>query len=184
MTPTEPTDPQRVTVGTIEATPLDVRPSRKLGETTTVDLLFDTADDLQRSPDERYTLLKRYQTFAGEASYGKRLGGEPFVRERPTANWPVDSHVVPVVFGSDHTDQSFWGVITALDDSSQIVAPPDRAYGIASYGTTPYGESTGDGRESGNLYQLTVEIARLAQIEAYADRQALLDDLSPRTTQL
>ena len=143
MTPTDPTDPKRVTVGEVEATPLDTRPSRKLGETTTVELLFQDDTGLQLSPGERYMIFKRYQTYAGEASYGALIGGEAFVRERPTTNWPVESHVVSVVYGDDHTDRSFWGVITSVEDNSQIFAPPRdaRPYGIASYSTTPYGDN-------------------------------------------
>ena len=180
MTPTDPTDPKRVTVGEVEATPLDTRPSRKLGETTTVELLFQDDTGLQLSPGERYTLIKRYQTYAGEASYGAIIGGEAFVRERPTTNWPVESHVVSVVYGDEHTDRSFWGVITSVEDNSQIFGPPVRAYGITSYGTTPYGETT----PTGNIYRLDVEIAPLARIEEYADRDALFADLTPDTTQL
>ena len=47
MTPTDPTDPKRVVVGEVEATPLDTRPSRKLGDTTTVELLFQDDTGLQ-----------------------------------------------------------------------------------------------------------------------------------------
>ena len=180
MTPTDPTDPKRVTVGEVEATPLDTRPSRKLGETTTVELLFQDDTGLQLSPGERYTLIKRYQTYAGEASYGAIIGGEAFVRERPTTNWPVESHVVSVVYGDEHTDRSFWGVITSVEDNSQIFGPPDRSYGIASYSTTPYGER----KPTGNIYRLDVKIAPLARIEEYADRDALFADLTPDTTQL
>ena len=182
MTPTDPTDPKRVTVGEVEATPLDTRPSRKLGETTTVELLFQDDTGLQLSPGERYMIFKRYQTYAGEASYGALIGGEAFVRERPTTNWPVESHVVSVVYGDDHTDRSFWGVITSVEDNSQIFAPPRdaRPYGIASYSTTPYGERT----PTGNIYRLDVKIAPLARIEEYADRDALFADLTPDTTQL
>jgi len=181
MTPTDPTDPKRVTVGEVEATPLDTRPSRKLGETTTVELLFQDDTGLQLSPGERYMLFKRYQTYAGEASYGTIIGGEAFVRERPTTNWPVESHVVSVVYGDDHTDRSFWGVITSVEDNSQIFAPPDRSYyGITSYSTTPYGGI----KPTGNIYRLDVEIAPLARIEKYADRDALFADLTPDTTQL
>jgi len=184
MTPTDPTDPKRVTVGEVEATPLDTRPSRKLGDTTTVELLFQDDTGLQLSPGERYMIFKRYQTYAGEASYGAIIGGEAFVRERPTTNWPVESHVVSVVYGDEHTDRSFWGVITSVEDNSQIFAPPDRSYGIASYSTTPYGETTADTTPTGNIYRLDVEIARLARIEEYADRDALFADLTPDTTQL
>ena len=181
MTPTDPTDPKRVTVGEVEATPLDTRPSRKLGDTTTVELLFQDDTGLQLSPGERYMLFKRYQTYAGEASYGTIIGGEAFVRERPTTNWPVESHVVSVVYGDDHTDRSFWGVITSVEDNSQIFAPPDRSYyGITSYSTTPYGGI----KPTGNIYRLDAEIAPLARIEEYADRDALFADLTPDTTQL
>ena len=180
MTPTDPTDPKRVVVGEVEATPLDTRPSRKLGDTTTVELLFQDDTGLQLSPGERYTLIKRYQTYAGEASYGAIIGGEAFVRERPTPNWPVESHVVSVVYGDEHTDRSFWGVITSVEDNSRIFAPPDRSYGITSYGTTPYGVTT----PTGNIYRLDVEISPLARIEEYADRDALFADLTPDTTQL
>ena len=184
MTPTDPTAADRVVVANIEATPLDVRPSRKLGETTTVELLFDVDPELQLSSAERYTLLKRYQTFAGEASYGTRLGGEPYIRERPSTNWPVESHIVPVVYGNEITDRSFWGVIVSVDDSTQTLGgPPDLAYGVASYGSTAYGESTGDGSDR-NVYRLDIEIARLARLEDYNDRDELLDDLSPNTIQL
>ena len=64
---------------------------------------------------------------------------------RSTTNWPVESHVVPVVFGDEHTDRSFWGVITSVEDNSQIFGPPVRSYGITSYSTTPYGETTPTG---------------------------------------
>ena len=87
-----------------------------------------------------------------------------------------------VVYGDEHADRSFWGVITSVEDNSQIFAPPRdaRPYGIASYSTTPYGERT----PTGNIYRLDVKIAPLARIEEYADRDALFADLTPDTTQL
>ena len=176
----EPNDPKNVTIGGIEATPADIRPSRKRGDEATLEVVFDDV-----SAVAYYRLLKRYEEYAGEADTGQLLGGKPYVREHPLEQWPVDSHIVPVVYGEELAeDESFWGVITEVSDDSQYIADTetgDESYGVKPYGIEPYGEAY---EPSGNHYRIGLEIVKLAEYSEYSDRSALLADLNPTVSQL
>lgn len=176
----DPTDPKNVTIDEIEFRPIDSRPARRRGDTATVEIL---ADDV--SPVATYRLIKRYEEYAGEADFGQLLGGRPYVREHPLNEWPVDSHIVPVVYGSDLRDeQSFWGVITGLNDDSRTIEETQTggdSYGTKPYGIEPYGEAF---EKTSNTYRLSIDIVKLADIDEYADRDELLEDLSPTVNQL
>ena len=181
---TEPTQTSAVTIDGIEATAVDVRPSRQRGETTEIDVAVTNTDGLEASA-VRYDRLKRYQVYAGEADVGVGLGGRPYVREHPLDQWRVDSHVVPVIYSADIADQSFWGVIVGVSDETQMIAPglDYAAWGEQVWGTETWAANLPD-EAQGNVYRLTFEIAPLAQLYEYNDRSALLADLSPRVNQL
>ena len=181
---TEPTQTSAVTIAGIEGTAADVRPSRQRGETTEIDVALKISDGLE-PPAVRYDRLKRYQEYAGEADYGRGLGGRPYVREHPLEEWPVDSHVVPVIYSDDIADQSFWGVIVGVSDETRMIAPGLNFADWAeqTWGTGTWAADLPDAAR-GNLYRLTIELAPLAQLYEYDDRSELLADLSPRVNQL
>lgn len=175
-----PNKPKNVTVAGFEATPVNIRPGRKRGEASTLALVFNDISSVAY-----YRFVKRFEEFAGEADFGQLLGGKPFVREHPLEQWPVDSHIVPVVYGDEVAeDRSFWGVIVAVDDASTFIA--DTVKGDSSYGTKPYSiEPYGEAFEpSDNHYRLNLDVVKLAPLEDYADRSELLADLSPSVNQL
>ena len=180
---TEPTQTSAVTIDGIEATAVDVRPSQKRGESTSIDIHITQKDGLE-TPAIRYDILKRYQVYAGEADVGMALGGRPYVREHPLDEWRVDSHVVPIVYSEDISDQSFWGVITAVDDDSIQISSTttDADWGTETWGYGAWARAVED--DGSNTYRLTFEIAPLARIDEYPDRESLLADLSPRVNQL
>lgn len=180
---TQPTQTSSVTIAGIEATAVDVRPSQNRGEATNIDVYISETEGLDTAA-LRYDLLKRYQIYAGEADVGVGLGGRPYVREHPLDEWRVESHVVPVIYSDDISDQSFWGVITAVDDDSVMItsAINDAAWGEGTWGYGPWARLLDD--DGANTYRLTFEITPLARIDEYRDRESLLADLSPRVNQL
>lgn len=168
-----PTQPSGVTIAGIEATHLDTRQSPQIGETTTIEVLFEETSELA-APGDRYKALRAYGQYAGEADYGRGLGGRPHVTEHPVADWPVDSHVVSVVYSPDnYADDPFWGLITNIDDNSVTVE-----------GGRSATASTGSAAATDNIYRLTVEIVKLASLSSYDSRGAVLSDLGPTTNQL
>lgn len=176
MNPVEPTTPKGVTIGEIEARLEASQPSEKRGEPTGLDIYIQYIEDGE-TQSSRYRGLKDLQQYAGEADFGMQMGGKPHLQEHPQDYWPVDSHVVPVVVGSEiYEIESFWGLITGISDESVIVAPPT-GYGYS------YGDDYGDGRNP-NLYRLSVDIVTLADIDEYANREELLADLSPVLNQM
>lgn len=183
MMPTEPTDPKRVSVGGIEATPLDTRPQPQLGESATLNLLLRDNASINVSRRGRYYQLLVYGRYAGEADYGKLLGGVPYLRERPLPQWDVESHVVPIVFGAESSDRSFWALVTGVSDNSTFVSGVTGG-GDGAYGVEPYGSTYGIAPIDQNIYRVDLDVVNLALIDDYPNRQALLDDLSQQTSQL
>ena len=185
MTP--PERDKAVTLDGIEATPENIRPARKLGEETDISLHIDSDASLDTSAPVRYRLLRQFEVYAGEANVSKALGGRAYVRETPLDIWPVDSHIVPVIYGDGIVDdESFWGVIDAVEDNSTILGPPEtgdgEAYGMTVYGFDQYGElAVGPGP---NHYRLSISITTLAPLREYDSRSELLADLSPVVNQL
>lgn len=168
-----PTNPKGITIAGIEATPEDSRPTPQIGESTTVNLLFEDVPELA-APGDRYEALRKYGQYAGEATHGRLLGGSPYLLEHPTDDWPVDTHVAAVVYGRENgTDDPWWGVIVGVDDETKTLGNGRAAT-----------KATGAAEQTDNIYRLSVEIVKLAPLSAYADANELLSDLSPTTNQL
>lgn len=131
-------------------------PTVQAGRTVTLDLWFDSAQDIAtESVSGRYNRLLEYFAYQNEDNilYGTS-NGVPYYRETLNSHWDVDSLVVPVEPGEDVIDaRGFWALVTGGDDTSKPV--PDCR----------------------QVREVSVDVFVLATLDEYDSRDALEADL-------
>jgi len=149
-------DSEVVQIGTAKAQLLKGQPSTAWGEETTIAVRCVDTDD-GNSASHWFGIFRDYAKHAGADAVGRLENGEPWVRDASRSAWPVDSNVVEISYGSEHSGVAdVWALVTGIGDESD----------------PPY------------VYEPTVSFVPLAAAADYADRTALLDAIATPSVQL
>jgi hypothetical protein len=137
----------------------DTQTSFTAAQQYSVQYSFSYADqETVEANRSHYLQILDYLEYEGDAvvRYGTTDRGEPWFRERLPTDAPVDSLVVPVDAPDDvQEDRSMWAIVLSGVDQSSVLSTSRRV-------------------------DLTLFV--LAELDEYADRAAVVDDLGDEIT--